>query len=78
MPTQLEIIANQQRVEHLARNEYNYGDLYSSNNTGALSDGDEKGKGESNNLIGSSLDINTRTESVARNKFGKAKNYPDF
>ena len=50
MPTQLEIIANKQRVEHLAKNEYNYGDLYGSSNTGALSDGDERGKGELNGM----------------------------
>jgi len=66
MPTQLEIIAEQQRQQHLARNEYNYGDLYSSNNTGALSDGDERGKGELNGNVGSKTDIVERKSLVAK------------
>ena len=37
MPTQLEIIADQQRQQHLAKNEYNYNDLYNSNNPNAVS-----------------------------------------
>jgi hypothetical protein len=57
---------------------YNKSNEYSSINKNALSDGDEKGKGEKNNSIGSITDIKTRNEVVGKNKFGTAKKYPDF
>ena len=57
MATQLETIGEKERKTLMARNEYNYGDLYDSSNTGALSDGDDKGKGELNGSIGSKTDI---------------------
>jgi len=52
MATQLETIGDRERNILLARNEYNYGDLYDSSNTGALSDGDDRGRGENNDSIG--------------------------
>ena len=57
MATQLEIIAEQQRQQHLSTNQYNYNQLYDSNNLNALSSNDEKGKGELNGNIGSKKDI---------------------
>ena len=44
MATELEIIANKLRTEHLARNEYDPNDLYSSGHKNALSTGDKKEK----------------------------------
>ena len=75
MPTQLEIIADRERNILMSRNEYNLGDLYSSNNTGALSDGDERGKGELSGNIGSKTDIVERTSLVAKNPYGPTNEY---
>jgi hypothetical protein len=44
----------------------------------AMSDGDDRGKGENNGNVGSSIDIQTRTDVVARNKYNGSKGYPDF
>jgi hypothetical protein len=44
----------------------------------ALSNGDDKGKGESSNNVGSLTDINVRMDATARNKYGLTKTYPDF
>ena len=80
MATQLEIIANQQRIIHLAINDYKYTNEYSSTNKDAISDGDENGKGlnPSNGNVGSITDINNRTQSIARNNYNQNKSYPDF
>ena len=59
----------------LSRNEYNLGDLYSSNNTGALSDGDERGKGENDGKIGSITDINLRNQNVVKNTYTNKNEY---
>jgi len=67
MATQLEILAEQFGNILLARNEYNYGDLYDSSNTGALSDGDDRGRGENNGSIGTKTDISERKTLQARN-----------
>ena len=58
--------------------------MYGSNNSyglthpNAISDNDEKGKGENSGQVGSVTDINTRNQVVATNKFNKNKGYPDF
>ena len=45
----------------------------------AMSNGDERGKGDDGNgQVGSLSDINKRTELVASNKYGEKKRYPDF
>jgi len=75
MPTQLEIIGDRERNLLVSRNEYNYGDLYSSSNTGALSDGDERGKGELSGSIGSKTDIGERTSLQAKNIYGPTNQY---
>ena len=69
MATQLEIIAQQQRLEHLSRNSYADNKAYSTTHENALSDWDEKGKGENVNSIGSSIDIQNRMASIARNTY---------
>ena len=66
------------RTELLAKNAYSNGKGYSSGHPNALSDGDEKGKGENDKKIGSLTDINTRTESVSRNYYGENRRYPDI
>ena len=78
MATRLELLAEQFRNESIARNSYQSNSQYDSNHPNALSNGDEKGKGELSNNIGSSTDIGLRTESIARNKYGETKKYPDF
>ncbi len=78
MATQLEKLGEQYRNELLSRNGYNGLNGYSSTNRNALSDGDEKGKGENSGNIGSKTDINVRIESITRNKYGENKRYPDF
>jgi hypothetical protein len=62
----------------VAKNIYNSENQYSSINLNALSNGDDKGKGDVNGQVGSLTDINVRTEVVAKNKYNDAKGYPDF
>ena len=69
MATQLEIIAEQQRQQHLSTNQYNYNQLYDSNNLNALSSNDEKGKGELNGNIGSKKDILERNSLLSKNLY---------
>lgn len=75
--TELELIANRLRKEHVARNEYNYTDEYGVNNKNALSDGDEKGKGQmgDDGTIGSVTDINTRIANIVKNNYNKNNGY---
>ena len=60
MATQLELIGEQQRQAHLSKNAYVTNSGYNSNHENALSDGDEKGKGENVGMIGSATDIHDR------------------
>jgi hypothetical protein len=64
MATRLELLAEKFRNESIARNSYQSNAQYDSNHPNAMSDGDEKGKGESSNSIGSSVDIQKRNESL--------------
>ena len=68
----------QNRKELLSKNIYAQNKTYNSNSKNALSDGDERGKGENNGNVGSSIDIQTRIDVVARNKYNGSKGYPDF
>jgi hypothetical protein len=63
------------RRRELSRNTYTNNDNYEVGNPNALSDGDEKGKGELNGSIGGATDIAKRQESLARNKFNKNNEY---
>ena len=71
-------VSKTRNLRHQIRNSYNNQNAYNSKNPNALSDGDEKGKGENNGSVGSLTDVNSRKDSVARNKFGETKKYPDF
>ena len=74
MATQLEIIAEKQRQEHLARNVYIDKNGYSTTHENALSTGDEKGKGETDK-IGSSTDIQTRISNIVKNTYSNQNGY---
>jgi hypothetical protein len=75
MPTPLEIIAIQQRALLLAANGYNYPNNYNSTSSNALSDGDDKGKGELNGNIGTRTDINERNVLLSKNNYNSTNNY---
>ena len=73
------------RVGLLAINTYNNGFQYGVNNPNALSDGDDKGRGENaSGQIGTKTDIlgNSigpgRNDLLLKNKYDLSKTYPDF
>jgi hypothetical protein len=59
----------------LSKNIYNETNQYNSLNPNALSDGDEKGKGENNNSIGGLTDINNRISILGKNIYNKEIQY---
>ena len=72
-------VADKIRNQLLAKNNFaSQKNEYGSTNKDALSDGDEKGKGELDGKVGSLTDIKSRTDVVARNKYNPSKGYPDF
>lgn len=75
--SKLEEISLQYRKREEARNSYNKNKEFNAGHPNALSDGDEKGKGENNGSIGSSTDIKERKESQAKNKYNRNKEYND-
>jgi hypothetical protein len=73
------------RVDLLAKNIYNNIFEYNVNNPNAVSDGDEKGRGENNSgQIGTRTDIfgnaigPGRVDLLSKNKYSTIKAYPDF
>lgn len=75
---QLTKIAESQRNTLLAKNDYNTANEYSAVNKDALSDGDEKGKGELNGAIGSATDRAEKTKLVVKNTFTPDNEYQKF
>jgi hypothetical protein len=75
MATQLEILAEKLRKEVISKNSYNSNNFYSSVNKNALSDGDEKGKGDVNGQVGSSIDIQNRIDNLGRNRYNGQNEY---
>lgn len=75
--SRLEEISEQYRKREVVRNDHGYNDEYSGTHPDALSDGDEHGKGEKNNSVGSATDIKTREKQVVKNKFTYNKPYND-
>ena len=67
-------ISGEFRNREIARNEYQDGDPYVTGHDNALSDGDEKGKGETS-TIGGKTDIQRRTWAAAKNKYNTNKQY---
>jgi hypothetical protein len=70
----LESQANFRELQR-AKNTYNKEDEYVTGHPNALSDGDEKGKGEQDGVIGSSTDIAKRGESATRNIYNRNNEY---
>jgi hypothetical protein len=65
-----------ERTKLLAINDYNYTNNYGLTNKDALSDGDEKGRGENvSGQIGTKTDINERTKLLAINDYNHTNNY---
>ena len=75
MASQIDLISGNFRQEALARNNYQGTKTYDSNHPNAMSDGDERGKGDNNGSIGSSTDINLRVDALGRNKYGPNVGY---
>ena len=75
MSSKLKEIADKQREIQIVKNIYKGNDVYNISHPNALSDGDEKGKGELNNSIGSASDIISRESQMARNQYTKANPY---
>jgi len=75
MSTNLEKIAEKQRKIALARNEYDNDGKYGSTNKNALSDGDNKGKGDVDGQVGSRTDINNRISITGKNEYGDNNGY---
>ena len=75
MATELEKIADAQRKIAVARNEYDNDGKYGSTNKNALSDGDNKGKGDVDGSVGSKTDINTRTSNTVKNEYSENNGY---
>ena len=63
------------RNQNIVRNIYDDGDEYNSGNSRALSDGDEFGKGETAQGVGSATDIAKRNELQARNIYTRNNEY---
>lgn len=63
------------REQLLAKNFHSKENEYQIGNTRALSDGDEKGKGENNGSVGSATDIQKRNELIAKNRFSRNNEY---
>lgn len=72
--SRLENISEEFRKKEIARNIYDNNDQYSGTHPNALSDGDEKGKGETK-TIGGKTDIEQRNVQTAKNKYNKNKPY---
>lgn len=75
--TQLEVIAEQLRTQEIVINRYSEKNGYGLTSKDAISDGDERGKGQKNDHgdVGSLTDINTRTQLMNTNKYGKEFGY---
>jgi hypothetical protein len=75
--TQLEVIAEQLRTQEIVINRYSDKNGYGLTSKDAISDGDERGKGQKgdNGEVGSITDINTRIQILNTNKYGKEFGY---
>lgn len=73
--SKLEEMSVEYRNKLIAKNTYNTNDNYSTTHPNAISDGDNKGKGENNNSVGSLTDIQTRESLITKNKYNKNDPY---
>jgi hypothetical protein len=65
------------RKQNVARNSYDNNDQYNVGHSNALSNGDEKGKGELENQVGGTTDIKSRETSMTKNRYNKNREYND-
>ena len=63
------------RQKNVSRNSYDNNEQYNVGHSNALSNGDDKGKGENEGQVGSTTDIKTRERLVVKNKFNKNNEY---
>lgn len=75
--SRLEDISKQYRDKAEARNIYNKNKEFNSSHKNALSDGDDKGKGENSGSVGSRTDIQQRKLAEAKNMYNRNKEYND-
>lgn len=75
--SRLEDISAQFRDQQVAKNPYNKNDEFDASHPNAISDGDNKGKGENNGQIGSADDIRLRHQQLVKNKYNKNNEYND-
>ena len=73
--SRLEDVSLPFRDQNVARNDYDNNDAYNGSHSNALSNGDEKGKGEVNGSVGGATDIKTREKELVKNKFTATKQY---
>ncbi len=73
--SRLETVSKEFRDKNLAKNSYSNNDDYGVSHPNAVSDGDNKGKGENNGSVGSATDIEARSKSLTKNKFSPNKPY---
>lgn len=59
------------------KNPYNKNNEFGASHPNAVSDGDDKGKGENGGQIGSKTDIAQRSQAATKNKYNKNKEYND-
>lgn len=77
--TQLRQTASDERdTKLIPKNEYKPDSFeYGSTNPNALSDGDNKGKGDVNGVVGNTSDIEERSKLLAVNNYKNTNTYPD-
>lgn len=63
------------RKQMISKNTYNKNDEYINSHKNALSDGDDKGRGEVNGRIGTATDIQQRESMVAKNMYNSNNEY---
>jgi len=74
--SRLEESSKQYRDNLISKNTYKEGDQYNVSHENALSDGDDKGKGETN-TVGSKTDIDTRNTLMTKNMYNQNNEYND-
>lgn len=71
----LEKIGVEFRKQNITKNAYNENDKYNVGHSNALSNGDEKGKGELDGEAGGLTDVKARQTAEAKNKYNSNRQY---
>ena len=75
--SKLETISVPFRKSNVARNTYDNNNFYNVSHSNAVSNGDEKGKGEVNGQVGGATDVKTREKLATKNKYNRNREYND-